>query len=188
MSAIICGVDEAGRGPLAGPVVAAAVILPESFLIAGLDDSKKLTEKRRDALYSAIIEHATAYGIGTATAEEIDAHNILNATYLAMNRAIAALDITPDLCLIDGNRATGVTYPNECIVGGDGIVPCIQAASVLAKVHRDRLMTALDATYPNHGFVRHKGYPTKAHYDALDAHGETPIHRATFLRKWKAGR
>jgi len=184
----ICGVDEAGRGPLAGPVVAAAVILPKDAELPGLGDSKKLTEHQREALFEEIQAIALAYGIGHATVEEINRENILNATYLAMNRAIAALDIPPELCLIDGNRADGIAYPNKCIIGGDGICASIAAASILAKVTRDRLMVELHGQYPQYGFDRHKGYPTKAHYGALDTYGPAPVHRRTFLRKWEAKR
>lgn len=185
--AVICGVDEAGRGPLAGPVCAAAVILPRGLQIDGLDDSKKLTAKRRDLLFDEITRLAVGFGIGWASVQEIDEHNILNATYIAMNRAIAALPSQPDLCLIDGNRATGVQYENRCIIGGDGLCAEIAAASILAKVERDRLMQTLHAQYPQYGLDKHKGYPTKAHYAALDAHGTAPIHRLSFLRKWKKG-
>jgi len=184
----VCGVDEAGRGPLAGPVVAAAVILPLGAEIPGLADSKKLTEKQRESLFDEIKSIATAYAVGQATAEEIDQINILEATYLAMNRAIEGLDPTPALCLIDGNRATGINYANKCVIGGDGICASIAAASILAKVHRDRLMLDLHETYPQYGFDRHKGYPTKAHYAALDAHGPALIHRQSFLRKWHKGK
>jgi len=161
------------------------VILPEGVELSGVDDSKKLTEAERDTLFEEICAKATAYGIGLATVEEIDEVNILNATYLAMNRAIADLDVMPDLCLIDGNRAAGVLYPNECIVKGDSKCASIAAASILAKVHRDRLMVELHEMYPQYGFDRHKGYPTKAHYAALDEHGASKVHRQTFLRKWR---
>jgi len=188
--AVICGVDEAGRGPLAGPVVAAAVILPaageHSSPLQGLDDSKKLTEQQRERLFDEICATAVSYGIGFATVEEIDAHNILNATYLAMNRAIEALAVVPGLCLIDGNRADGINYVNQCVVGGDGLSASIAAASILAKVQRDRLMLELHEIYPQYGFDRHKGYPTKAHYTALDTYGPAVVHRRTFLRKWSA--
>ena len=199
---VICGVDEAGRGPLAGPVVAAAVILPLGLQI-GVDDSKKLTEAQREALYEEICAQAIGYGIGLATEEEIDEINILNATYLAMNRAVGALcgdgglssagGLTPplqvpDLCLIDGNRADGVNYPNQCIVKGDSKCASIAAASILAKVTRDRIMVDLHEAYPQYGFDRHKGYPTKAHYAALEVHGVSDVHRESFLRKWQAGR
>ena len=183
--AAICGVDEAGRGPLAGPVVAAAVILPLGIEIPGLNDSKKLGEKQREALFGIITQSAAAYAIGQATVEEIDAINILEATYLAMTRAIAGLPGTPDICLIDGNQAAGVPYFNRCIVGGDGICASIAAASILAKVSRDQIMADLHEGYPQYGFDRHKGYPTKAHYGALDLHGPSPHHRKTFLRKWQ---
>ena len=183
--AVICGVDEAGRGPLAGPVTAAAVILPDGVEILGVDDSKKLAEDRREALYDEICAKAISYGIGLATEAEIDGVNILNATYLAMNRAIACLRPVPDLCLIDGNRGAGIAYPHECVVKGDSKCFSIAAASILAKVTRDRIMADLHEVYPQYGFDRHKGYPTKAHYVALDAHGVSEIHRQTFLRKWR---
>ena len=185
---VICGVDEAGRGPLAGPVVAAAVILPLGIALPGLADSKKCSETQRETLFEIIQTSALAYAIGQATVEEIDQVNILEATYLAMNRAIGGLRITPDLCLIDGNRATGIQYENQCVVGGDGICACIAAASILAKVTRDRLMAALHERDPQYGFDRHKGYPTKAHYAALDTHGPSIHHRQTFLRKWRGSR
>ncbi|MCL2562759.1 MAG: ribonuclease HII [Oscillospiraceae bacterium] len=186
--AVVCGVDEAGRGPLAGAVVAAAVILSDGLVLPGLDDSKKLTEKQREALFDEICDAALAFGIGLASVEEIDEHNILNATYLAMNRAIAGLETQPDLCLIDGNRADGVRYVNRCIIKGDSKCASIAAASILAKVYRDRLMMELHADYPQYGFDRHKGYPTKAHYAALDEHGASAVHRRSFLKKWEAGR
>jgi len=190
---LIAGVDEAGRGPLAGPVVAGAVILPEGvgeggLTLQGLDDSKKLTESQRERLFDEICGVAVYYGIGLATVEEIDAFNILNATYLAMNRAIGALTVVPTLCLIDGNRATGINYVNQCVVGGDGRSALIAAASILAKVWRDRLMLELDEAYPQYGFARHKGYPTKAHYAALDAQGPSVVHRRSFLKKWEGSR
>ncbi|MBR2716340.1 MAG: ribonuclease HII [Oscillospiraceae bacterium] len=180
---IICGVDEAGRGPLAGPVYAAAVILPRGLVIDGLNDSKQLSAKKRDALYDIITEKALAWGVGSADEREIDERNILQATYLAMNRAIAALEIPPELALIDGNRSGGIEIANQCIVGGDGLSASIAAASILAKVTRDRLMIELDAKYPGYGFAQHKGYGTKAHYEALDRLGPCPIHRLTFLKK-----
>lgn len=184
---ILCGVDEAGRGPLAGPVVAAAVILPQEMVLDGVDDSKKLTAKKREELFTLICQNALTYGVGLANEAEIDEHNILNATYLAMNRAIENLNINPDFCLIDGNRAKGIRYPNDCIVGGDGKSILIAAASILAKVYRDRIMEKLDAQYPQYGFAKHKGYPTKAHYQALGMHGISPIHRKSFLKKWEIG-
>ena len=182
---IVCGVDEAGRGPLAGPVCAAAVILPRGVTIEGLDDSKKLTEKRREALYDVIIAAAEAYGVAFADVEEIEKLNILGATYLAMNRAIAALGVGIDLALIDGNRNAGIEYPSRCIVKGDAKCVSIAAASVLAKVTRDRYMRALAEKYPGYGFERHKGYGTKAHYAAIRALGPCPEHRPSFLRSMK---
>ena len=182
---IVCGVDEAGRGPLAGPVCAAAVILPRGVMIEGLDDSKKLTEKRREALYDVIIAAAEAYGVAFADVEEIEELNILGATYLAMNRAIAALGVGIDLALIDGNRNAGIEYPSRCIVKGDAKCVSIAAASVLAKVTRDRYMRALAEKYPGYGFERHKGYGTEAHYAAIRALGPCPEHRPSFLRSMK---
>ena len=182
---IVCGVDEAGRGPLAGPVCAAAVILPRGVTIEGLDDSKKLTEKRREALYDVIIAAAEAYGVAFAAVEEIEKLNILGATYLAMNRAIAALGVGIDLALIDGNRNAGIEYPSRCIVKGDAKCVSIAAASVLAKVTRDRYMRALAEKYPGYGFERHKGYGTEAHYAAIRALGPCPEHRPSFLRSMK---
>ena len=182
---IVCGVDEAGRGPLAGPVCAAAVILPRGVTIEGLDDSKKLTEKRREALYGDIIAAAEAYGVAFATVEEIEKLNILGATYLAMNRAIAALGVGIDLALIDGNRNAGIEYPSRCVVKGDAKCVSIAAASVLAKVTRDRYMRALAEKYPGYGFERHKGYGTEAHYAAIRALGPCPEHRPSFLRSMK---
>ena len=184
----ICGVDEAGRGPLAGPVIAAAVILPREMVLDDVDDSKKLSAKQREMLFTQICKEAVSYGIGLADETEIDTHNILNATYLAMNRAIENLQMAPDMCLIDGNRATGIQYPNNTIVGGDGKSISIAAASILAKVYRDRFMEKLDVEYPAYGFAKHKGYPTKAHYAALNAHGISAVHRKSFLKKWEAGR
>ena len=180
---LICGVDEAGRGPLAGPVCAAAVILPRGLDIPGLDDSKKLTEKRREALYDVITESAVSYGIAFADHREIDELNILNATFLAMNRAIARLDPKPTLALIDGNTVKGIGCNAKSIVGGDGKSASIAAASILAKVTRDRLMYRLSEEYPEYGFERHKGYGTKLHYEALRQYGASPIHRKTFLKK-----
>ena len=181
----VCGVDEAGRGPLAGPVCAAAVILPGGVMIEGLDDSKKLTEKRREALYGDIIAAAEACGVAFADVEEIEELNILGATYLAMNRAIAALGVGIDLALIDGNRNAGIEYPSRCIVKGDAKCVSIAAASVLAKVTRDRYMRALAEKYPGYGFERHKGYGTEAHYAAIRALGPCPEHRPSFLRSMK---
>ena len=180
---VICGVDEAGRGPLAGPVCAAACILPRGLEIEGLNDSKKLTEKRRDALYDVILEHAVSYGIAFATVEEIEELNILGATYLAMNRAIAQLTVKPDLALIDGNRNKGIEMNSQPVVKGDSKCADIAAASILAKVTRDRYMLELDGEYPVYGFGKHKGYGTKDHYAAIREHGMCPTHRPSFLKK-----
>lgn len=180
---VICGVDEAGRGPLAGPVCAAACILPRGLEIEGLNDSKKLTEKRRDALYDVIREKAVAYGIAFATVEEIEELNILGATYLAMNRAIAQLRVTPDLALIDGNRNQGVEVNSQTVVKGDSKCADIAAASILAKVTRDRYMMELDEKYPQYLFKKHKGYGTKDHYAAIREHGMCSEHRPSFLKK-----
>lgn len=179
----VAGVDEAGRGPLAGPVCAAAVILPKNLEIEGLNDSKKLSAKKRDALYDVIVKSAVSYGIAFASEKEIDELNILNATYLAMNRAIEKLSTAPDICIIDGNRSEGINYKNICVVGGDGKSASVAAASILAKVTRDRLMTELDAKYPEYCFKQHKGYGTKLHYEKLRQFGPSPIHRMTFLKK-----
>ena len=180
---LICGVDEAGRGPLAGPVCAAAVILPEGLEIEGLNDSKKLTEKKREALFPIIQDAALYWSVAFADHTEIDELNILGATYLAMNRAIESLGAEPDLCLIDGNRKEGIRHSARTVVGGDAKCACIAAASVLAKVSRDRLMLDMDAKYPGYGFAQHKGYPTAAHYAAIRALGPCPIHRLSFLKK-----
>lgn len=179
----ICGVDEAGRGPLAGPVYAAAVILPHGIDLPGLNDSKKLTPKRREKLFDLIVENALAYAVASASEREIDEINILNATYLAMNRAIAALDIKADFALIDGNRADGIKTANCTVVGGDGIYACIAAASILAKVSRDRYMLQMAEKYPQYAFERHKGYGTKLHYERIREYGPSEIHRLTFLKK-----
>ena len=180
----ICGVDEAGRGPLCGPVVAAAVILPDGYLPEGLNDSKKLTDKKRRELFPIIKEQAVAYGIGLASHEEIDEINILQATYLAMERALAQLTVKADLALIDGNRSKDFGLPVKTVVKGDSLSANIAAASVLAKVTRDDLMLELAEKYPEYGFDVHKGYGTKAHYAALREHGASPIHRMTFLKKF----
>lgn len=180
----ICGVDEAGRGPLAGPVCAAAVILPMDIDIPGLNDSKKLTDKKRRELFPIICEKAIAYGIAFANHKEIDEINILQATYLAMERAIASLAVKPDMALIDGNRAKDFGVPCQTIVGGDGLSASIAAASVLAKVTRDNYMVAMAEKYPNYAFEVHKGYGTKVHYSALTEYGPSPIHRMTFLKKF----
>ncbi len=180
---ILCGVDEAGRGPLAGPVCAAAVVLPRGLEIPGLNDSKKLSEKKREALYDVIISSAMAYGIAFADVEEIERLNILHATFLAMNRAIAQLSVRPELALIDGNRNSDIEVPSRCIVKGDSRCADIAAASILAKVTRDRYMIKMAEQYPQYGFEQHKGYGTKRHYAALREYGATPIHRMSFLRK-----
>lgn len=180
----VAGTDEAGRGPLAGPVFAAAVILPPEADIPGLNDSKKLTPARREALFGLITERAAAYGIASASVEEIEELNILHAAQLAMRRAVAALGVRPGLLLIDGNYSDGFGMPERTIVKGDALSASVAAASILAKVARDRLMTEYAETYPLYGFEKHKGYPTAAHYDAIRAHGVTPIHRPGFLKKF----
>ncbi|MFR5887971.1 MAG: ribonuclease HII [Oscillospiraceae bacterium] len=179
----LCGVDEAGRGPLAGPVCAAAVMLPRGIVIDGLNDSKKLSEKRREQLYGEITAKALHWSVAFASVEEIEELNILGATYLAMNRAIAGLGVVPELALIDGNRAAGVEYKTRCVVGGDGKCADIAAASIIAKVTRDWLMYQLDRQYPGYGFAKHKGYGTAAHYAAIRELGASPVHRPSFLRK-----
>ena len=180
----ICGVDEAGRGPLAGPVCAAAVILPKGLELPGLNDSKKLTDKKRRELFPIIKEQAIAYGIGFASHEEIDKINILQATYLAMERAIAQLEGKADFALIDGNRAKDFGLPVRTVVKGDSLSASIAAASILAKVTRDDIMMEMAEKYPQYGFEVHKGYGTKAHYEALRAHGHSEIHRMSFLKKF----
>ena len=179
----ICGVDEAGRGPLAGPVCAAAVILPANLDIPGLNDSKKLSDKRRRELYPVIMEQAIAYGIGLADHKEIDEINILQATFLAMERAMQNLSVKPELALIDGNREKDFGVPVKTVVHGDSLSASIAAASVLAKVTRDDIMLQMAEEYPGYGFEIHKGYGTKAHYQALAEKGPCPIHRMTFLKK-----
>ena len=179
----VCGVDEAGRGPLAGPVCAAAVILPAGLVIDGLNDSKKLTDKKRRELYDVITQNAVSDGIAKASEREIDEINILPATFLAIQRALDKLSVKPDLALIDGNRAKDFGLPVRTIVKGDSLSASIAAASILAKVTRDRLMEELDETYPQYGFAVHKGYGTKRHYEALREYGPCPIHRRTFLKK-----
>ena len=181
---VICGVDEAGRGPLAGPVCAAAVILPANLEIPGLNDSKKLTDKKRRELFPIIKEQALAYGIGLASHEEIDEINILQATFLAMERALAQLEGKADMALIDGNREKDFGLPVRTVVKGDSRSANIAAASVLAKVTRDDIMMAYAQEYPQYRFDVHKGYGTKAHYEALREHGPSPIHRMTFLKKF----
>ena len=181
---VICGVDEAGRGPLAGPVCAAAVILPDHLELPGLNDSKKLSDKKRRELFPLIKEQAVAYGIGLASEKEIDEINILQATYLAMERAIAQLEGKADLALIDGNRAKDFGLPVKTVVKGDSLSASIAAASILAKVTRDDLMEQAAQEHPGYGFEIHKGYGTKAHYAALTEKGPCPIHRMTFLKKF----
>ena len=178
----VCGCDEAGRGPLCGPVVAAAVILSPDVVIEGLNDSKKLTEKKREALFDVIKEKAVAYAIAEASPEEIDEINILNASMLAMRRAVEALPVKADFALIDGNCSRGFTIPTETVVKGDAISASIAAASILAKVTRDRGCIELDAQYPMYGIAKHKGYPTKDHMAAVIEHGPSPIHRKSFLK------
>ena len=178
----VCGVDEAGRGPLCGPVVAAAVILPQGLYLEGLNDSKKLTEKKREALYDAICENAIAYAIAESSVEQINETNILEATLSAMRAAIASLPIQADFALIDGNIAKGFPVPAQAVVHGDATSPSIAAASILAKVTRDRLCIELDRQYPQYGIAKHKGYGTKVHMDALRTYGPAPIHRTKFIR------
>ena len=180
---LLCGVDEAGRGPLAGPVCAAAVMLPRGHVIEGLNDSKKLTEKRREELYDVIRSESVSYGIAFASVEEIETLNILGATFLAMNRAIMQLSPAPELALIDGNRTKGIEVPARCVVKGDSKCADIAAASVLAKVTRDRYMLEMAKLYPLYRFEQHKGYGTKLHYEALREYGPSPIHRMSFLKK-----
>jgi len=179
----ICGVDEAGRGPLAGPVYAAAVILPFGLNIPELNDSKKLAEKKRERLYTEIKDSALAYAIASADHKEVDELNIQGATYLAMNRAIAALSIKPTIALIDGNRDSGIEVNSRYFIGGDGKSASIAAASILAKVSRDRYMIDIATKYPQYAFEKHKGYGTKLHYERLREFGHSEIHRITFLKK-----
>ena len=178
----VCGCDEAGRGPLCGPVVAAAVILPRGLIIEGLNDSKKLTEKKREALFEIIKEKAIAYAIAEASPAEIDEINILNASMLAMRRAVEALPVKADFALIDGNCSRGFIIPTETVVKGDAKSASIAAASILAKVTRDRICIEQDKEYPEYGIAKHKGYPTKDHMDAVREHGPSPIHRRSFLK------
>lgn len=180
---LLCGADEAGRGPLAGPVYAAAVILPRGLEIPGLNDSKKLSEKRRETLFDQICEKAISFGIARAEVEEIEEINILNAALLAMNRAIAQLNPQPALALIDGNKNTGIAVPSRCVIKGDATCADIAAASILAKVSRDRYMLEMAERYPEYAFEQHKGYGTKLHYERLREYGPSPIHRPSFLRK-----
>lgn len=180
---LVCGVDEAGRGPLAGPVYAAAVILPDGLEDLGINDSKKLSEKKREQLFDVICEKAVAYGIGSASEKEIDEINILNAAFLAMKRAIEAMGLEPDLVLVDGNRKPGTGYEEITIVKGDAKSISVAAASILAKVSRDRYMKDLAQKYPAYKFEQHKGYPTKLHYEMIEQYGILPDHRRSFLKK-----
>ena len=180
---VLCGVDEAGRGPLAGDVYAAAAVLPEGIQIEGLNDSKKLTEKKRELLYEQIVSCALDYCVATATAEEIDQCNILNATFLAMKRAVEGLKQKPELVLVDGNRLPSLGLPAQCLVKGDGISASVAAASILAKVSRDHYMERMAEKYPEYQFEKHKGYGTKLHYELLDRYGPCEIHRKSFLKK-----
>lgn len=185
---IVCGIDEAGRGPLAGPVCAAAVILPDGCIIEGVNDSKKLTEKKREALFDVIKEKALAYSIATADEKEIDEINILQATYLAMNRAFNGLDIKPDMALVDGNRDPKLGVSTQTVVKGDSLSMSIACASILAKVTRDRFMLEMAEKYPQYRFEKHKGYGTKLHYEMLDEYGASEIHRMSFLKKYYANK
>lgn len=180
---VLCGVDEAGRGPLAGDVYAAAVILDPDDPIEGINDSKKLSEKKRELIFEEVCQKAKAYCIATASVAEIEEINILNAAMLAMKRAVEGLDIQPDYVLVDGNRLPDLTYPCEAVIKGDANSASIAAASILAKVARDRNLRELDEMYPEYGFSKHKGYGTKAHYEAILKHGASPVHRMSFLKK-----
>ena len=180
---VVCGIDEAGRGPLAGPVFAAAVVLPADFSVQGVDDSKKLTPKKREELFGRIEASASAYGIGFATEQEIDQINILQATFLAMRRAFEKLGVRPELALVDGNRVPSLGVETCTIVHGDALSESIAAASILAKVSRDRLMLEIDRIYPQYGFAAHKGYGTAFHVEMLKKYGPCPVHRKTFLKK-----
>ena len=178
----VCGVDEAGRGPLAGDVYAAAVILPPGLEIEGVNDSKKLSEKKREKLYDLIAKQSLAWNVAAASVEEIDQYNILQASMLAMRRAVEGLSLPADLALVDGNTDPGLQVPTWTIIGGDGKSGSIAAASILAKVSRDRYMRQLDERYPQYQFARHKGYGTKLHYELLEKYGVSPVHRRSFLR------
>lgn len=180
----VCGVDEAGRGPLAGPVCVAAVILPAGIVIEGLNDSKKLSEKKREALFDIITENAVSWSVSLVDEKKIDEINILQATYRAMRQAVEGLPHPADFAYIDGNRMEGLDLPYECVVSGDARIPSIAAASVVAKVTRDRLMRDFAVRYPVYGFERHKGYGSRAHHEALLQYGPCPIHRRTFLKKF----
>ena len=182
----LCGVDEAGRGPLAGPVFAAAVVLPAGLVIDGLRDSKTLSHLQRERLYEVIVRDAVSWCVASASVEEIELHNILGASLLAMRRAVEGLSVLPDCALVDGNRDPGLAVETALLVKGDAKSASIAAASVLAKVSRDRLMAELDLEYPAYRFAVHKGYPTKLHYEMLDLHGPCPAHRQFFLTKWES--
>jgi ribonuclease HII len=179
----ICGIDEAGRGPLAGPVFAAAVILPDGIVIEGLNDSKQVPKKKREQLFDIIQEKAIDYCVALADENEIDTYNILNATFMAMKRAVAGLKIKPSIVFVDGNQDPKFEIQTLCIVKGDAKSASIAAASILAKVSRDRYMTELDKQYPQYMLAKHKGYPTKLHYELIEKHGISPIHRKSFLKK-----
>ena len=179
----VCGVDEAGRGPLAGPVFAAAVILPRGCVIDGVNDSKKLTEKKREQLYSKIKEQSLAYCVASASVDEIDEINILNATFLAMTRAVSGLQVKADFALVDGNRLPSLEIDAKAVVKGDSLSESIAAASILAKVERDHFMLNLDNEYPNYAFEKHKGYGTKLHIEMIKKYGASNVHRKTFLKK-----
>ena len=181
---VICGVDEAGRGPLAGPVYAAAVILPRGYIVDGVNDSKKLSEKKRDLLFDKIVDECVCYSVGTASVEEIDKINILQATFLAMRRAVDGLSVKPDIALIDGNKKPGLDIEQWDIVKGDATSANIAAASIIEKVSRDRYMLKLAEKYPQYQFEKHKGYGTKLHYEMLDKYGISEVHRKTFLKKY----
>jgi ribonuclease HII len=183
---VVCGVDEAGRGPLAGPVYAAAVVLPDDAYLPGLDDSKKLSPRLREFLYDEIAKKAFAFGVASASHAEVDDLNILHATFLAMNRAVGQLPFVPELALVDGNRDPGLCCRSICLVGGDGRSESIAAASILAKVSRDRYMEEMARKYPEYGFERHKGYGTRLHYERLREHGPSEIHRKSFLRRMES--
>lgn len=180
---LVCGIDEAGRGPLAGPVYAAAVILPKGHIVEGVNDSKKISEKKRDILYDKIIDECVAYSVGIATEKEIDEINILQATFLAMRRAVEGLSVKPDIALIDGNKKPGLDIEQWDIVKGDSKSANISAASIIAKVSRDRYMLEMAEKYPQYQFEKHKGYGTKLHYEMIEKYGISPIHRKTFLKK-----
>lgn len=184
---LICGVDEAGRGPLAGPVFAAAVILPDGIEIEGLNDSKKISEKKREKLFDVICETALSYGIASSSEREIDDINILNASLLAMKRAVSKLNCTPDLILVDGNKVFDTDIHIKSLVKGDSLSANIAAASILAKVSRDRFMLELAEKYPEYMFEKHKGYPTKLHYERVEEYGISDVHRKTFFKKYKGG-